>query len=153
MSLALKTPSETTPIHEPEIGFLAIEPTRSVRDLDRDSALQNELDQLLARKPVAKPTASRLTPANSNLVDFDAVAGDDGFSWQPEIGEAQPKATSAIWIDKARLDRRSSSRRNAVAWVATVVIGAAILAALAYLLVGWRPDLSAAYAVVADWLS
>jgi hypothetical protein len=153
MSLARKSSAETKLAHEPELGIDAIVPPRF--DLDGDTGLQNELDRILARKPVARPTVGGMKPANTNLIDFDAVKDSgDGFTWEPDAeveGAANPVST--VWLDKARRDKRSNSRRNAAAWVSTLVIGAAILAASAYFLIGWRPDFGSAYSTAMQWFS
>ena len=120
-----------------------------------DAELESELDRLLARRPVAKSTsahaAARLSLEASNEARFD-----EGFTWEPipvETTVRTASAPSAEWLHKARSEKRKSKWRNVAAWTATLAIGGAIIAASAYFLIGWRPDLEAVWAMTAHWLS
>jgi hypothetical protein len=170
MSLTLKKSTETQPFFAPELGVEAVKPARVDSNLDldgdnglTDNGLTNELDRILARKPIARPTNGVAKPANSNWRDSDVTARDnDGFAWVPEIEldeetqasaaqQATASAASAAWLAKARQDKRGKSRRNAVAWAATIMISVLVLVASAYLLTGWTPDFSGFKQVAAIW--
>jgi hypothetical protein len=147
MSQALRQSAEASALCEPEIGVVA-----------KDTELHGELDRLLARKPVAKPSGAGLRSANANHAFSESSTAEvESFDWEPDVdaaanGNSGATAASAAWLAKARSDKRSSSRHNVAAWIVTLVIGAAILAASAYFLIGWRPDFSAALASAKSWI-
>jgi hypothetical protein len=134
---------------------------------DAERQLAAELERILAHKPVQRailvepnpddlnePRSSHLQTAHRTLTEaLDMAsnnASDDGFEWQtPESDATRGKPTqsgdqtvSLQWVAKARSDQRRSAMRNAFGWVATVVIGGAVLGGAAYLLIGWKPDIA-----------
>jgi hypothetical protein len=132
---------------------------------DAERQLAAELEKILAHKPVQRAVlvepnpddvnetrSSHLQSAHRTLTEaLDMAsnnAADDGFDWQTPESEASrsnqtqsgDQTVSLQWVAKARSDQRRGAMRNAFGWVATVVIGGAVLGGAAYLLMGWKPD-------------
>jgi len=65
------------------------------------------------------PEAAAPTPMSAAMRDLIADDPDAGFSTPP----------SAAWLGKARRERNRARLNNAIAWVATLVIGGSIVMA------------------------
>lgn len=124
--------------------------------------LAAELENVLIREPMQRTPApsahheDRMTNFESTPSATHRASEDqdddfsDDFEWQqhdsngaPDPSQAGGQAASLRWIAKARSDKRHRLMRNAVGWAVSLLVGALILGSAAYILTGWRPDVSA----------
>jgi hypothetical protein len=123
--------------------------------------LAAELESVLMREPMLRapspsahredamtnlesPSAATHRPAEDQDDDFS-----DDFEWQqhdedgsPDTRQAGGQAASLRWLAKARADKHRRLLRNAAGWAVSLLVGGIILGAAAYVLTGWKPDIS-----------
>lgn len=132
---------------------------------DAERQLAEELEKVLKLRPVLRTihlepapeelgkTANKTPLTSAALSEALAAAAemDDGFEWQTRDSAPQQPADAAQqkeedlslqWVAKARADRRRRAVKNAIGWLATLVVGCALLGGTAYELMGWQPDMS-----------
>ena len=132
--------------------------------LEQDLAA--ELESVLKREPMVRvlpPSThgedpmsnleSTQPPTHRHLEDIDDDFSDD-FEWQqhdvngaPDPSQSGGQAASLRWIAKARSDKRRRLVRNAAGWAVSLFVGGIILGGAAYILTGWKPDISALLAL------
>ncbi len=128
---------------------------------DTERQLARDLDAILAKRPLAypQPLAKNSIPISPipvsrsviNLPVASLASSDEnetaGFDW---IGLAdtrterqiEPSATgTAQWLKRARRERFVERARHGLALIITLVIGGAVIACAAYLLLGTVPGL------------
>ena len=132
----------------------------------REQDLAAELESVLTREPMVRvptPSAhgedpmsnleSTQPPTHRHSGDRDDDFSDD-FEWQqhdlngaPDPSQSGGQAASLRWIAKARSDKRRRLMRNAAGWAVSLLVGGIILGSAAYILTGWKPDISALLAL------
>lgn len=118
--------------------------------------LATELDMVLARRPVARgrraDDAGRVRhaalarkylddEAGFGELDFEWLAAPDKKSAQRGTATAEEAAEQASrWISRAKRKRMASGFQHAGAWALAFLIGAAVVLAASYLMLGTLPD-------------